>query len=140
MTQDEFNALATELKPLIDPDLVIFMERQGEIIGATLSMPDLNSAIRKMNGRLLPFGLIKFLIHRNRIDSARILTLGVVPEYQGRGLDALLYHELSKTLHVKGITWAEASWVLEDNRMMIRGIELLGGVLDKTYRVYELTI
>lgn len=140
LAKDEINAFAAELKPLIDPDLVLFVEKQGETIGAALGMPNLNPAIRKMNGRLLPFGLIKFLFYRNRIDLARILILGVVPKFQGRGLDALLYHEISKKLHAKGITWAEASWILEENKMMIRGVEMMDGVLDKTYRVYELAI
>ena len=140
LTKDEIGALATELRPLIDPDLVLFIEIGDKTIGAALGMPDLNPALRKMNGRLLPFGLIKFLFYKNRLDLVRILTLGVVPKYQGRGLDALLYHEISKKLHAKGIPSAEASWILEENKMMIRGVEMLDGVLDKTYRVYDLKI
>ena len=140
LTKAELDALATELKPLIDPNLVLFIEKQGEIIGAALGMPDFNPIIRKMNGRLLPFGVFKFILNKNKLDLARILTLGVVHKYQGKGLDALLYHEISKKLHAKGVTWAEASWILEENRMMIRGVEMMGGRLDKTFRVFERNI
>ncbi|MFC1665368.1 hypothetical protein ACFL17_07040 [Pseudomonadota bacterium] len=137
---EEIDRIGKELKPLIDPDLVIFAEIEGETIGAALAMPDLNPVIQKMNGKLFPFGLLRLLSGRKKMDAGRILTLGVVPKFHGKGVDALLYYEVAKTGNEKGIDVGEASWILEGNKMMNRGVELMKGELSKSYRIYESSI
>jgi GNAT superfamily N-acetyltransferase len=139
MTEDEFRHLAKELRPVVDPELVLIAEKaDGEPIGFLLALPDLNRALRHLpDGRLLPFGFLKFLWHRRRIDTVRILTLGLKPGYQHLGLGAALYARL---LHVGprlGYHAAEASWILEDNREMCLALEKLGARACKRYRVFE---
>ncbi len=138
LTDDEINHLAKELKPLIDPDLILFMEKDGETIGSALVVPDLNQILKQMNGRLSPKGIFKFLTQRNQINMARVITLGIIPEYQKKGLDALFYYEITKRTEAKGILYGEASWILEDNEMMNRGAKMMDGEIYKKYRIYEI--
>ena len=139
-TNEEIDHMAAELKPLIDPNIVLFVEKDGETVGAALVMPDYNFIIKKLNGKLFPFGFIKLLTQNKKISWARVITLGLIPEYQKKGLDAVLYYEIVTRAAERGIYFGEASWVLEDNEMMKRGAEVMNGELYKKYRVYEIQI
>src|SRR5690606_2883976 len=109
----------------------------GEPVGFALALPDYNQAIRHANGSLFPFGLMKLLWHRRRIDAARVLTLGVKRGHRVRGLDALMILHLWREGIRSGQTKGECSWILEDNWEMRRGLERIGATAYKTYRVYE---
>lgn len=136
-TEEEINAVAKDLKPLVDPNLVLFAEINGQTIGFALVMPDYNYVFKKMNGRLFPFGIFKLFTLRKKIPWARILILGIIPEFQKRGIDSVFYHEIVERAEARGILLGEASWVLEDNDMMIRGAEVMNGTLYKRYRLYQ---
>ncbi|MBZ0181729.1 MAG: hypothetical protein K8F60_04675 [Melioribacteraceae bacterium] len=141
MTDEEIDLLAKNLKPLVDPDFVLFGEVDGETIGFSLTMPDYNVIFKEMNGRLFPFNFFKLLQPKKKIypkiKFARIITLGIIPEYQKRGLDAAFYYNILETAASKGIYYGEASWILEDNEMMNRGARTMDGDLYKVYRIYE---
>lgn len=137
LTDEEIDALAADLKPLVDPNLVLFLEIENKTVGFALTMPDYNFIFKEMNGRLLPFNFIKLFTKRKSIPWARIIILGVIPEYQKRGLDAALYYEIMVRAMKRNIVRGEASWILEDNTMMNRGAETMNGDLYKKYRVYE---
>ena len=138
MTADEFAHLSKELRPVVDPHLVLIAEKDGEPIGFLLALPDLNIALRHVrSGRLFPFGLLQFLWHRRKIDVARILTLGVKPGYQHLGLGAALYTRLLQVGPTRGYRGAEGSWILEDNHEMRTALEKLGSVAYKRWRVFE---
>lgn len=137
MTDEEINAMAKDLKMIVDPDLVLFGEINGEVVGFSLSMPDYNQIFKKMNGRLFPFGFIRLIKDRKKITWCRILTLGIIPKYQRKGIDGVFYYELIERAHKKGIHLGEASWVLEDNEMMNRSALMMQGELYKKYRIYE---
>jgi hypothetical protein len=140
MTDAEFDHLAKQLKPLIIPELVLMAEVNGQPAGFSLTLPDYNQALKKVNGRLFPFGLFKLLWYSRKIDAARIMVMGVVHKYQKRGIDAIFYINTYDAGTARGYTWGEMSWVLEDNEMMNRAIEMLGGKIYKTYRIYEMEI
>jgi GNAT superfamily N-acetyltransferase len=143
MTDDEFNHLAKSLKQVIDPHLVFIAEVAGKPAGFALALPDLNQALIKLNGRLFPLGILKLLWHtkiKNKINGVRIITMGVVHEFQKRGIDTVFYVETFDVGIKRGYTWAEMSWVLEDNVMMNRVLDLLGATLYKKYRLYEIPI
>jgi len=108
-----------------------------EAAGFSLTLPDYNQALKHLNGRLFPFGILKLLWHSRRIDHPRILVMGVVHEYQRRGIDAVFYVKTWDAGEKRGYTWGEMSWILEDNEMMKRAMELMGGKIYKTYRIYE---
>ncbi len=137
MTEDEIDALAKNLKPLIQPEIVIFGEIDGKVVGFALGMLDYNEIFINMNGRLLPFGFIKLFTQKKKISWARIITLGLIPEYQKKGLDAVFYYEIAKRAEKIGILKGEASWILEDNEMMTRGAKAMNGEVYKKYRVYQ---
>ncbi len=137
MTDEEIDALASDLKPLIEPSIVLFGEIDGKPVGFALVMLDYNQIFKEMNGHLFPFNFIKLYTKRKQIKWARIITLGIIPEYQKRGLDAVFYYEIAKRAEKIGILLGEASWILEDNEMMNRGAKVMNGTLYKKYRVYQ---
>lgn len=132
--------MAKDLKPLAEPSLVLFGHINGELVGFALVMLDYNQIFKEMNGRLFPFNFLKLMTKKKNITWSRVITLGVIPEYQKRGLDAVFYWEVLQRAHNIGIDLGEASWILEDNEMMNRGANVMNGTLYKKYRVYEMDI
>ena len=143
MTDEEFDHLAKNLKQIVDPHMVFIAEVNNRPAGFSLAIPDFNQVLARLNGRLFPLGILKLFWHtkvRNKIDGVRIITMGVVPEYQRRGIDTVFYAETYDVGVKRGYTWAEMSWVLEDNVLMNRVLELLGAKLYKKYRIYGIKI
>lgn len=136
LTEAEIQHLAKDLKPIVDERYALLAEVHNEPIGFALALPDYNQALKHVNGRLFPFGIFKMLWHRRRIDQLRVFTLGLKPEYQRKGIDALFYLKIFENGIGAGIYRAEAGWVLEDNWGMRRGLERMGAHVFKTYRVY----
>ena len=137
MTDEEIESMAKRLKPLIVPELLIMAEVNGNPAGFFMAVPDYNQVLGKINGRLGPVGIMKFLWYSRKISDIRVLTMGVKEEYRKKGIEGLLYLESFKAAMKKGYERAEMSWVLEDNVLMQRGCELMGGKLYKKYRLYE---
>jgi GNAT superfamily N-acetyltransferase len=137
MTQHEIEHLAKQLKPVVDPELVVFAEIKGEPIGFGLGLPNFNIPLKHAGGELWPLGFLAVLWWKRRIHQARVLTLGVKPGYRASGVDVLLYHELFHRGHRRGYPEGEFSWILEDNLAMRRPLENMGGVQYKTYRIYD---
>jgi hypothetical protein len=139
-TEAEIDDLAKNLKPLVVPDLVLFAYWQDEPVGFSVSLPDYNEVLKRLNGKLGPLGFVKFLYFSRKIHTVRIMLLGVKHAFQKRGVEGLLYYETFKRGTNKGYFRGECSWILEDNLLMQRGIEAMGGKRYKTYRVYEMPI
>lgn len=138
MTDAEFDHMAKDLKPVVDPRLVMIVEKNGEPVGFSLSLPDLNEALHKINGRLFPFGLFKVLYHARKIHVVRVITLGVVRKLQTvSGIGAALYMETFRRPVAAGIDSGEFSWTLENNDLINRGMRLLGAKIYKRYRMYD---
>lgn len=138
MTDEEFEHLAKEFRPVVDPSLCLIAEVAGEPVGFSLALPNLNAALRHLpDGRLFPFGLFRFLWHKRKIRGIRVLTLGFKPGYQHSGLGAALYLRSWLNGTARGYDHGEASWILEDNLDMVRPLERMGGRPYKRYRLYE---
>lgn len=139
MTEAEFNHMAKEIKPVVEPDFVLLAEKpDGEPVGFLLALPDLNLALKHLpDGKLFPLGVFKFLWHKRKINTARILTLGLKPGYQHLGLGAVMYTRLLEIGIEKGYKGAEGSWILEDNHEMCTALEKIGATRYKRYRVYD---
>ncbi|MFQ5846176.1 MAG: GNAT family N-acetyltransferase [Candidatus Methylomirabilales bacterium] len=140
MTQAEAEWMAKNLRLLIVPSLTLIAEAEGNPIGFLMLLPDYNQAVRHLNGRLGPLGFLKFLWYRRRIRDVRLLLLGMRPAYRGKGVDSLLNLTAFQALKQKGYIQAEISWILEDNWVVLRMAERLGGALYKRYRIYELPV
>ncbi len=137
MTKAEFNHLAKNLKHVIVPELSLIAEIANKPVGFSISLPDLNQALKTINGRLYPFGILKLLSASRKIDMIRVITLGVIHDYQKIGIDAILYWDTWRNATAKGFHKAEMSWILENNIAMTRAAKMLGGSIYKTYRIYE---
>lgn len=140
MTDAEFDHLAKQFRPLLDPSLCLIAEAGGEPVGFSLVLPDYNQVLRHLDGRLLPFGIFKFLWHRRKIDRVRIMTLGLLPGYRRRGLDAMLYLRIFQSSERRGYDFGEASWILEDNLDIRHALERIGGEPYKRHRIYGKSI
>ncbi len=139
MTDREIDHLAGQFKPVVVPDLVPFIEKDGAVVGFGLALPDLNQVLRtNRQGRFLP-ALVRILwaLKTRRINRCRILLLGIDPAYRGKGLDAVLYHWIWSKGTGMGIGWGEAGWILDDNAAMNAGLLKMGFRVYKTYRLYE---
>ncbi len=137
MTEAEIDHMAKDLKPVIVPELVVFAEREGELIGFAVALPDLNVALKtNPSGRLFP-GILKILWKARKITRLRIILLGVVPEYRRYGADALMYHWIWEKGYALGYRWAEAGWILEDNAAMNNGLLRMGFERYKTLRLFD---
>lgn len=136
LTDAEIQHMASDLRSIVDPRFALIAEVHGEPVAFALALPDYNQALKHVNGRLFPFGILKLLWHRRKIDRLRVFTLGLKPEYHRKGLDALLYLRLHENGLPVGLARGEAAWILEDNWGMRRGLERMGGYVYKTYRVY----
>jgi hypothetical protein len=138
MTKEEFDYLANDLKLVLDPAFCLIAEHEGKAIGFGLAIPDINKVLRKVkNGRLLPTGIFKLLFGKSKIDSLRIIALGVLEDYRKMGIEGSFYGAFMKRFNEKNMKHAEASWILEDNTMMRLGIENINGKLYKRYRIFE---
>ena len=92
VTEAESHALARDLKAIVNPEaLLIAEDSNGRPIGFAMTLPDVNCLLRGLNGRLLPFGWFKLLTGLRRLTQYRMWALGVIPEYQGKAIDTLLY-------------------------------------------------
>jgi GNAT superfamily N-acetyltransferase len=137
LTEAEIDHLAKQLKPIVVPDLVVFAELEGKMVGFGVGLPDFNLALlHNRSGRMFP-GILKVLWYSRKIHRARILLLGVIPEFRGRGVDALLYQKVWENSVKHGMPSGEAGWILEDNALMNKAATQLGFRVSKTYRVYD---
>jgi GNAT superfamily N-acetyltransferase len=139
MTEKELDHLAEQFKPVVLPDLVTFAEKDGRTVGFSIALPDLNVAFRhnRKGGFLRGVLTALFLLKTKRISRLRVLLLGIVPEFRGKGLDAALYHWIWKKAIANRIYWGEAGWILDDNAAMNAGMVKLGWKHYKTYRLYD---
>ncbi len=137
-TDAEIEFHAKLLKQILDEDWAYIAEKGGEPVGAALTLPDVNQALAKLNGRLLPFGWLRFLLAKRKIDQLRVLALGVKHDYRRTGVAAGLYLKHLETAARPGtIEGGEMGWILETNGSMNRAMEGMGGKVVKKYRVYE---
>jgi GNAT superfamily N-acetyltransferase len=138
ITDAEVEFQAKNLKQVIDEEWAYMAEKDGEAIGAALTLPDINQLMAKLNGRLLPFGWARFLLGKRKIDQCRVFALGVKHEYRHSGVAAGLYLKHLETAAIPGgIVGGEMGWILETNGPMNRAMEGMGGKVVKRYRLYE---
>src|SRR5882724_802320 len=140
-TEREFEFMTQELKPILISELVWVAEVQGEPVGFILCVPDINVALKKINGRLttfgLPIGLAKLFYYKSRIKTVRLVALGVLPKYRRHGIAGMLVLRIIEEAMIKRGFVGECSLILENNRMMNRFLEAIGAEKYKTYRIYR---
>jgi GNAT superfamily N-acetyltransferase len=137
MSAEEVRHLAKGLRWLIVPELTAIAEVDGQMVGAVFGMLDYNPRIRKIDGRLFPFGFVRLLWNRRVIRRIRLVSTNVIPEYQLLGVGLVLL----RALVPKGLAWGldevEYSWVAESNALSRGSLEKGGAKRLKTFRVYD---
>jgi len=139
MTKKEFDHLVDTLLPLIDPKLVFIATHDGKPAGFSVSIANFNVILQKLGGKKNLISLLKMLYYHRKLNSLRVVTMGVIDEFQGKGLDSLFYYYTWKNGMEKGFHIGEFSWVLETNTMMNKIARHLGAKIHKTYRIYEVS-
>ena len=126
LTDEEVRHYAKELKPILDENWAFIAEKDGETVGAALTLPDYNQVLKHLNGRLLPIGWAKALYWRRKIDRVRVFALGVKAKHQHAGVAAKLYTEHFDSAARTPQKGGEMGWILETNKSMNRAMEGMG--------------
>jgi len=122
----------------VDPKFAYVAEHKGEVIGFSISLPDINEVtINFKKGRLFPFNIIKLLLNKSKTKCVRIVAMGVVNEYRRKGIEAIFFAKNILEARERKLDGGEASWVLENNTDMVNAAEKLNGERYKTYRLYN---
>ena len=136
---EEFSLEVKKLLPFVDRDL-IYIARSGDApVGFVLALPDYNQVLKKMNGKLLPFGFIKYLWYKNKIDGIRGFAQFVIPRFRNKAVNAAIFQKLLLAAEKKKYRYIEGSSISENNLKSRRVFENTGIKPYKIYRVYQKT-
>jgi len=139
-SEREIEAIIRDLMLVADPSLIKVLAYKDEVVGFLFAFPDLSEAMQRAGGRLNPLVVCRLLRERRRARSLVVNGAGILPRYQRLGGNALLYHELEKTVRGRGVRHVDLAQIAETTTLMLRDIETLGGRLYKTHRIYRLDL
>jgi GNAT superfamily N-acetyltransferase len=145
MTDGEIDRLAEGLKPIVDEGIAFMVEKDGEPVGFSLTLPDISQLLHRYRpgpSQLSSYSVMARILfdlrfNKHKVTRSRVIAFGVKQDYRARGIDGLMLYETSKKAAPLGYKWLEASWILETNDKMNQTIELFGCKLYKRYRLYE---
>jgi GNAT superfamily N-acetyltransferase len=137
LSDEEIKFLTDNLMTVADPRLFKIITHDEDVVGFLFAFPDVSAAIQRNGGRLFPFGLIDLLIEFRRTKWVAINGIGILPEFQGRGGNALMYSEMEKTIREFKFRHADLTQVAESAVEMRRDLENVGGVPYKNHRVFK---
>ena len=136
LTQREIDFVIQNIMVIADPRLIKVIEHEDEIVGFLFAFPDVSAALQRARGRLLPFGIFDIMLEVRRTQWVSLNGIGILPEFQGRGGNALMYSEMEKTAHDFQFQHSDLTQVAESAVQMRRDLENLGGKPYKNHRVY----
>jgi len=136
-TDKQFEEIAKALKAIVDPRIVYMVEKDGEAVGCGISLPDINEGVKKMNGRLFPFGWWHFLRAKKKAVGIRSFLYGVLPKYRNLGIDMTLVLDTIDDARAAGYRWSDCSLIVETNKNMLRPVRKWGGKDYRTYRIFS---
>jgi hypothetical protein len=137
LTQREIKFILDNILVIADPRLIKIITHGEEVVGFLFGFHDVSAALQRARGRLFPFGLIDLLLELRRTKWVAMNGAGILPEFQGRGGNALLYNEMDKTIREFGFQHADLTQVADTAVDMRRDLVSVGGKLYKTHRVYR---
>ncbi len=138
LQMEDLEFTASDLKATLNPELVLFAEKAGVAVGFSAAIPNINEFLWRARHSPEWLRVLRFLwnLKMSHPKEARLFLLGVEPEFRNTGIAALFYYESlmrGKNKYLGG----ELSFVMEENNVLIKGIEAMGGKLYKTYRVFQ---
>jgi hypothetical protein len=126
---------------IANPRLIKLILHGDQIVGFLFAFPDVSAALQRARGRLLPFGLVDILLEMKRTKTISGNGMGILPEFQGKGGNALLYFEMGKTVFgFNQFEHIEMTQVAETTVQMRADLKNLNGVEYKNHRVYRRSI
>ena len=139
LTENEMNFVLQDLLTVADPRLIKIITHDDDAVGFLFGFPDVSAALKRAKGRLFPFGILDLMMEIKRTDWVSMNGAGVLPEFQGRGGNALMYVEMEKTLtdYRYKFKHAELTQVAETAVQMRQDLINLGGKMYKNHRVYR---
>jgi len=137
MSEGEVDHQAKGLKLLMVPELTSIAEIDGRPVGAGFGLLDFNPIIKRINGKLFPFGWFHLLFGKKKLTRLRLISTNVLPEYQKWGLGLVTLSRILPDAIAYGIQVGEFSWVLESNGLSRNTIERAGGRRTKVLRIYD---
>lgn len=137
LSEAEMVHMGAALKHLIVPELTTIAEVDGRPVACVFGLLDFNPRIKKIDGRLFPFGFIRLLWNRKAIKNVRLISTNVLPEYQRWGLGLVVLARLVPDLLAWGVKEIEFSWVLETNHLSFKSLQRGGAKVSKRYRIYD---
>lgn len=136
-SNEEFALLAKELKPLVDPNLLLVAFFGDNPAGFLLALPDVAPALAQLNGSMgNPLRLLRAWWVGRKLEGLRLITMGVKQEYRLRGAEGVMFYRGLQAALERGYRWCEYSWILEDNELAKRTVRLMDAKLSKIYRLY----
>lgn len=139
LSDAEIDAYAEKFILIAIPELIPFIYVNGELAGMAVAVLDFNHILKDLKGKLFPFGY-KIFTQKNKVEWMRVILLGLFPEFQGKGIDAVVYKHLIDAGIKRGFKYCEGSYILKDNAMMNRGMRAVSAEVYKEYKVYEMDI
>jgi len=137
-TDEEFDHLAEGLLLILDRDFVFLAEKDGQVIGFAVIVPNINEITKSFKkGSLFPFNIFKLLLRKSKVKSVRVILLGIEEQYRKIGIAPIFFARTIQTAIDKGVERGEASWILENNQAMVQAADGLNGDKYKTYRLYS---
>lgn len=140
LSQKEVLHQAAGLRHLLVPSFTTIIEVDGKPIGAGLGLMDFNPIIKRIGGRLFPFGFLHLIWGKKKLKRVRLMSTNVVPEYQRWGFGLLALERMLPDVLAMGVTHGEFSWVLESNHLSRASLERGGTRRIKTYRLFDRTL
>jgi len=136
-SEREWDRLISQIRRIVIPELTLIAEKDGTPVGFTLTTYDANVAVKKLNGRLFPFGFLRLIRNLKRTRRIRFILMGVLREYRGRGIESALMLSFARRAYERGFEELEMSLVVEDNTPMIRALEHFPVEVSKVYRIFR---
>jgi len=137
LTKHEIDYVVGNILPYANPRLIKVIAHGDEAVGFLFGFPDISSALQRNKGRMLPFGIVDLMLEMRRTNWVAINGAGILPEFQGRGGNALLYSEMEKTIKDFNFSDADLTQVAETAIDMRSDLTNLGGEAYKNHRVFH---
>ena len=140
LTENEIKFVVDNLMLVANPRLIKIITHGQDVVGFLFGFPDVSAAMQRARGRLFPTGLIDILLEMRRTKWISLNGAGILPEFQGRGGNALLYSEMEKTVRSFSFEHADLTQVAESAVLMRDDLINIGGKPYKNHRVFHLSL
>lgn len=140
LTEKEIKFLLDNLLTVANPKLIKIILHGEDVVGFLFAFPDVSAAFQRANGHLLPFGLIDLMLEMGRTKWVSLNGIGILPQFQGKGGNALMYSEMEKSIREFGFEHADLTQVAETASTMRSDLMNVGGKPYKNHRVYHKSI